>query len=60
LSGEVLESGAAFGLEKRGLFVGLVESGKRFGCETAVLPDGIAGRQTPPGDGGLGNVKKLE
>jgi len=59
LSGEVLESGAAFGLEKQGLFVGVAGNGERFGWETAVLPDEIAGKQTPPGGGFLGNVKKL-
>jgi hypothetical protein len=59
LSGEVLEKGAAFGLEKRGLLVSVMGNSERFGRETAVLPDEIAARQTPPSGGGLGNVKKL-
>lgn len=59
MSGEVLESGAGFGLEKQGLFVGAVGTGERLGWETAVLPNEIAGKQTPPGGGSLGNVKKL-
>ena len=53
-------NGAVFGLEKQGLLVGVVGNGERFGWETAVLPDELAKRQTPPGGGGLGNVKKLE
>ena len=59
MSGEGFGNGAAFGLEKQGLLVGVVENGERFGWETAVLPDEIAGKQTPSGGGGLGNVKKL-
>jgi hypothetical protein len=59
LSGEVLEDGAVFGLEKQGLLVDEVGNGKRLEWETAVLPDEIVEKQTPPGGGGLGNVKKL-
>ena len=56
MSGEVLGNGAVFGLEKQGLLVGVVGNGERFGWETAVLPNEIAGKQTPPGGGFLGNV----
>ena len=52
-------AGAAFGLEKQGLFVGIVGNGERLGWETAVLPDEIAGRHKPQMGSGLGNVKKL-
>ena len=59
MSGEGLGAGAAFGLEKQGLFVGIVGNGERLGWETAVLPDEIAGRHKPQMGSGLGNVKKL-
>ena len=54
-----IEGGAAFGLEKQGLFVSVVGNGERFGWETAVLPDEITARQPPQVGSGLGNVKKL-
>ena len=59
MSGEGLGAGAAFGLEKQGLLVVVVENGERFEWETAVLSDEVAGKQPPPIGSDLGNVKKL-